>query len=594
MNLNKIIGVIVLIILFSFSVSALNISKNYYLSPSNSNTTYVTGKEYNITDLTVNSTHIGIDYRQIQFESNSSKLANITEIQNSSGYYQIFFTFNETGTYTFNYNSSINATLFVNDVEVNQTFNLTSTSHVVRYNEPTNNYVYFYDAKTSLPLVNNSITITYPTSGIVNLTTDSDGKVEFNGYYKDQLQLGNYTIAHNGQQGYLSPVTFYYNATNLPFNISYNLSTVNLTINIIDTETNNFVTVNSTVSITGIGTFYTTNGTLTFQNTTLVSDEYTVYVSSDEYTPNQKTFTFTNQADLNVSIFVINRTTTNVGRITAYVYDSALDVVSEADMRLQEYDFATQSFTEVGQRFTSSSGFGIFEILLEERSYRIVATKEIDGVTYIGYSTLNGEIFTLEENTVNIYLDTIQTPSDEVIKGLRVNVSNTDLVGNTSFHTVDFLDVNGVDQTVCLQYSYLDNYIEKELLEICEVAASGTINFDGGYLLNTSYVNIVRVYAKEGDYKRYYYEQRYAKTGGFEDNFGFFIKWLIPILYLACLAISLHLKRIDYAGYLSILVSVVFSILAPSYMSFTTVGLNICIVLINLYLSTKRTNANDI
>jgi len=453
------------------------------------------------------------------------------------------------------------------------------------------NYVYFFDEKTSDALTNKLVTIKYPSTTELSLTTDSEGKVNFSSYDSTSLQNGTYTFTYLGDLGYVSPITFNYTPDSLPFNESYNISRANLQIYIRDGETSDFVTDNMTVSITGIGTFTTTNGSLLLENTSFVSGEYTVFTSSENYTYVQRTFTYTNQEELTVTLFPFNKNTATTGTVLIRTYDSFSDVLGGVDIRVQEFDASTSSFVEVGQLTTNSNGEATFELLLKTRIYRFLATAEIDGVTYQEYSSTSGEILFLDEYVINIFFDTLTNWAEEYDEnGLSVTVTNTTLINNVSYHQATFIDANGLDRKVCISYYYMDGVREVEYTggTDCLTASSGTIQYAGGKSLDTNLTNIVKVYEEIGDRKVFYYVERYSGENSFAVLFADIIKPLIMVILLSALGLALYIKRVEIFVYLTVASSVIWGLVTPSYQSGGAVALTIVMGAMILYLAKAR------
>jgi len=487
------------------------------------------------------------------------------------------------------YNANIyNITVNAEESDTGTNYTHSSNLYVDR-----TNYVYFKDANNDNPLVSNAVTLTLPNGTQEDYTTDGEGKINYQSFRGFNFINGTTNITYDDDKGYVTPITFTYEANTLPYNLTYNISRANLNITVKDGSNNQLITENITIAVTGIGSFTTSNGTLFLENQSFVSGEYTVYVSSENYTYNQKTFTYTNQEQLSLTIYVLPLNYANVGNIYVNVYDSYLDVIAGADLRLQELDVLTSSFKEVSQRISSSGGQSVFQVLLNEKTYRIYGSVTINGVTYDSYSTTRGEIFYADGQTINIYLDTVSDVIEKEYEGLDITVTNTDLVNNVSFHEVTYFDENGLDHTVCLEYSYKNGLIKTSSEIICDTSSSGTINYDSGFLLDRDYTWMVDVYVKEGDYKRYYYTETYDKSNSFSDIFSFIIKALIGALLLLSLGLALYLERIDYFIYLAIFWFVLWSTIARSYVSLQFLGLSIVMSYFVLTMAKKKNNAEE-
>lgn len=457
------------------------------------------------------------------------------------------------------------------------------------------NYIYFQDGSSGDPLEDYNITVIYPNNDELELITDSEGKINFTTYRDYIIQEGDYEITFLGSQGYATPITFDLtkSISELPFNQTYNISRANINVSIYDETTSLLITENITLSITGIGSFVTNNGTLLLENVSFTNTTYTIYATSENYSSNQKSFTYTNQEQLDISIFLIPLTYSKLATIYVNAYDSYLDVASGADLRLQKLNPLTSTFEEVAQRTTSSSGSTAFQVLLDENVYRIYGTYEYGGIIYETYSIEEGEVFYADQQIVPIYFNTVLSFTTDRFEDLNIQVYNKTLINNVSYHEVYYYDYAGLDHTVCLEYSYMNGLIKKSSLINCSTSSSGTINYDSGYALNRSYTWIVDVYVQEGDFKRYYYTEKYPQTGSFQDIFSIIIKALIGFSFLALIVVSLYLERIDIFAYLSIFLSLFWLAITPSYLSVTFVGLNIVMSYFILDLSKKKNSSEE-
>lgn len=459
-----------------------------------------------------------------------------------------------------------------------------------------NNSVTFTDANTGNPLSGDSITIVYPNGNSASRTTNGSGVVQFPSYNSLDAQNGTYNITFQDKQGYITPILFErsYTLNNLPFSENFQINRTNLNFTFRDAVNSSLIEEDLTVIISGIGQFNVSVGFLNISNISLANQEYTVSAVGTNYFYNQKTFTFTNQENLDVDLFLFNRNETNLGLVTVEVVDGANYFISEADVRMQEYNADSDSFTEVAQSITNSNGQAFFRVLLEEKAYRFLAIKEIDDITYTGYSTQDGAVIYNDGELFTITLDTISEFVENPVDNLQVNVFNVTLVNNVSFHQVQFLDPDGTSHTVCLEYLYINGLNEDSLLKLCETGASGTISQTGGYSLNRNYTNIVEVYVQEDTYKRYFYRQVYPSIESFENLFTILIKPIIAMLILAVLSIALYWNRIDVFVYGSIIINALWTIIVPSYVTGTFLSLHIILSLFVLYLAKQRSAAESV
>ena len=528
----------------------------------------------------VSPTNKTVTYNVTTVYTSNSTIVDSIETENLN------YTLNLTNFISENYTVRVNAT----ENDTGQTYQHNSTLRV-----DFSNTLNFFDKRTGNPIENANISLDFPNNAAdLKKTTDSNGQIAFDSYQNDNLQTGEYNITFKDLQGFVSPITFTETFNTLPVNESFNLSRANLTVLIKNGDTGELITENVSVAITDIGTFSTTNGNVSIVNQSLLSQEYTVYVSSQNFTFNQKDFIYTNQEELTVEVFVLDKTDANLGTIIVNTYDSFQNALPGVDLRLQELNIDTGSFEEIGQRQTSSGGAATFQVLLEEKTYRILANYQENGETFSAFSIKEGEIFYADNQVVNIYIDTTDPVPSKELDGLRVDVTNTSLQNNISFHTVDFIDSTGVSHEVCLRYSTLDNGQKKELIEICQTGSSGTISQTGGYNLSGNFPVVVDAFVKIGSFERLQYTQTYTSEESFEQVFSPIIRWLIGISLIAALGISLYLQRPDVFLYATIAVSVIWSILAPSWMSLSLNTLNILFALSMMYISKQRSGNNVI
>ena len=563
----------------TYSFNGLNFTADYtnpsveYLQALNTTTLSNDLTEFfNITDNVTYIDSCSIDWLNIDTGYNTSTACNSSLLFGEAGVYNI----------------TINAT----DIALNS--NITTSQFKVN----PNNNITFIDATSSSPITGATITVYNPNSGSTSYVTNGTGTIVVPSLYNDHIQEGDYVFSFPNQQGYVTPINFTknVNATDVPYTETYSLYRANLTVYLRDAVTGDLITDNMSVDIQDIGSFTTVTGILFIENLSIASGQYGVYVYSDDYIFTQKTLTYTNQEVLTTTVYAFNRNTTNLGTTTATIYDSFDDKIVGADVRLQQFDPVTTSFAEVSQCFSDSNGQCSFPVLLQSVAYRIYATATVNGATYDGYSTDSGAIIYLDETQIGVRLDTIVIYGDQYLDGLTINVTNTTLINNVSYHTVDYYDAFGTTHEVCLGYYYLDGVVEKMFTELCDTGSSGTINYNNitGYAFNRSLTNIVKAYVKTTDKNILYYEQAYTNKNSFENTLGDIIKPLILLGLILALGISLYLKRIEYFIFLEIALAVVWNVVSPTFYGGVGLALNIILSLAVLNLAKKKTNANEV
>jgi len=257
-----------------------------------------------------------------------------------------------------------------------------------------NNSVYLYDIDSSSYVANANITVTYPNSNTLDLTTDTNGLITFPDYNNFTLQEGNYTIYVNNIAGYVTPITFTKSATesSLPFNQTYNISQTNLNVSIYYRLNGTAFTENANIIIQGVLNATTSTGNYNINNLTISSGTYTIQVLSDGYYTEQRVFTFDDQEDLDLSFYMLKVNETNSQTLTIRALDIAQRLVSGATIDLLEYDSSTLSYIEVSECTTNEEGECEFLIELGTKTYKWQGTKTEGGDLLFG-ETQVGETF---------------------------------------------------------------------------------------------------------------------------------------------------------------------------------------------------------
>lgn len=480
-------------------------------------------------------------------------------------------------------------------VMVSYPITITNGSSTVNLSSYGMNYIYFQDAKnTSNKLQNANITMKYPNGNILSLLTDTGGRINFSSANNVAIQNGTYNVTLEATNGYVTPITFNqtFNLSQLPFNITRNVSRANLTINTINAETGLAITgVNVTVSISNVGLYITNNGTIFIENQTMMGGTYTAFASSPTLYPAQVSFTYTNQEVLNLTIQMINTSSTNFGNYIVKVLDGYYDNIAGATISLQKYSVSTDSWEEVSRCTSDSNGQCIFGILLNQFSYRAYATKLINGVTYSAYNSMGGGLVTTNPTTVNIFLIETVTPVVDELTGLIVTPYNTTLVGNNSYLNADFNDPTGNTHTICIEYSYNVGFVNTKYPTglNCVTSASGNINNGAVYGLNGTVNNQARIYVVLADgTERTLFIYRYSGSNSFENTFSDLIAILMLFTLIILLGISMHVRNLMYFFIGVIGWCILYLVLTPSWLSMGLSVSMIVLAVVGIYMARKK------
>lgn len=454
------------------------------------------------------------------------------------------------------------------------------------------NYIRVVDNLTGLPIENMTVSITYPFGTQINKTSNADGYINFSSLYNGTFQWGTFTFEMT-KIGYLKSQTFTENLnySNLPINITYSLNPASIYVRLFDRETETLITKPATLSIVGVANYSTTNGTIHISDVSLVPRQYIAIATATGYITEQTTFTFSNQDNISLDIYLFNATSENIGSLIVQVYDDFYNLITGANTKLLEYRPVDNSFVEVAQCYTNTNGECIFSVELNTKFYIVQSSIVINNRLYTAQSTDTGELVKLDNSIIGLHLKTTEGFQVDELFDLVITPSNTSLVGNTSYLTATFSDYSNIDHTVCIAY-----YIRDGLNEIlvagptCVTGSAGIVNYAGGYSLDRSYTYVAKIYVVDSYGKKVtYYSYNYeALAGSLADAFGIYLKPLILFLLLCLLAVSIYLKNIQIFAIGSIPLSLLTLVWLPNLIGGITVTFIIIIDICIIYLSRKR------
>jgi len=410
-------------------------------------------------------------------------------------------------------------------------------------------YVYFFDNKTALPLTASKVDITYPDSSSLTKYTNNAGAVNFsaNGIY------GNYTITFTDKTGYVTPISFTeeINVSNSPINKSYSINRAKITINIYDRETKERINANVSVQIPTLLNTTTNNGSVILNNVSIVAGEYGVYTQSDNYYTEKKTITYTSQNLVEVDLYLVNKTSTDIGNLIVQVYDDFYNYIIGANVKLLEFDAVTNSFIEIAQSNSDSNGESIFQVELGTKFYIATATFTTATNVLSTQSTTTGQIIALTNTVIELHFKEAEAFIPNDLFDFSITPYNTSLIGNLSILSARFDDPANLNHKVCIGYFTQNGLNEINQSETCITGSAGYISATGGYLLDRSFSWIAKIYViGEGGEKIIYKSYPYNALEGtllteFEE---YLVKPILFAIILILLALSLYLKNIKIFG----------------------------------------------
>jgi len=427
------------------------------------------------------------------------------------------------------------------------------------------NYFYFYNGNTNTPITDANITIDLPRSTTdLELVTDVDGKVEFSSIYENVPQNGTYNITFEDLSGFITPITFtrdYSNYSSFPVNESFNISVTNLNITLYYRSNSSLFNKNASVIIEGLANHTTTNGTIYIQNSTIAAGTYRVTVSSDGYYNEEKTFTYTSQDSIDVSLYLLELNASNSGTVTIRTVDEYSRLLDNVEVNLLEYDPSTLSYIEVSECYTDSNGECKFLVETNTKSYKFTASKDI-GTSIITASTnaqifeddiSGGETVVFSEETITLTLSSQETYGINVIQNIIYNISESfNETTNISNIDVSFRSIDGTNLEVCVEYFEVVSGVETSKTgdTFCVVAASAEVTENAYFTLNRSKDYIAKVYIKTDSGNVLLESFKYNSNTSFEQMLinNATLPFFILFLWVLLIGGSLMLKNVPLTG----------------------------------------------
>lgn len=366
----------------------------------------------------------------------------------------------------------------------------------------------------------------------------------------------------------------------------------NLTINIGDITTGELIDQQVDIDILEYVTtenLSTTDGTINIPEFDPTISTPTIIAESNGYVTNSRQFEFTDKDSTNITMYLLNSTFDNSANLIVQVYDDFSNLIAGANTKLLQYIPDQDSFVEVSQCYTDTNGECIFSIELNTEFYIVQATKEIDGETFFAQSTDTGQLIKLDNTIIPLYLKTTEGYEVDPNFDLIISVTNTSLVGNTSYLTATFNDPTNDEHEVCIGYFYRTGFTDTEITSTCVNGSSGIVNFAGGYVLDSTITNIAKIYImQDGNKEIYDYYIYEALEDSFASEFSLYLKPFLLAILLGLLALSLYLKNIKIFAISTMVLSPTSIYYYPSWIGLTSISFIIILCIAIIYFTNKK------
>ena len=269
--------------------------------------------------------------------------------------------------------------------------------------------------------------------------------------------------------------------------ITFNVSPAQINVNIYDRKTGNLITDNITVELIGdLGDLNTTtSGSITFESINRPAGDYQIIASTTNYETESIYFTYTNEENLSLNIYLINSTQTNIGVATVIVKDSLSFLVESATVNLLEWKNSENSYVTTAQCQTVSDGTCLLNVELNNKLYKFQAIK--DGVS----QTTNSQILTETGKIIPITLEDITlgvTPDlDNILSSFTESINTATNISTTR---LEFTQINNIPVTACITTYKDTGFSQTQLSQNCTTSSSGILYKTNS--VNNNYDLIIR------------------------------------------------------------------------------------------------------
>jgi len=378
------------------------------------------------------------------------------------------------------------------------------------------------------------------------------------------------------------------------YNVTYTIPYALINISIYDRETRELITLNATIKISGPTVIQgnTSIGNFVYSDLTMPSGDYLLEVFVDGYTTERKEFVFSNQEELNIKVYPLNKSSLYYGVIQVIVLDQYQNRVANAKIKLLEYDYDLNGFLEVWEDRTNSNGEAFIPVELSQKRYIIRIIDPISGKSYDSSTT--GEVFYVDADTRTYIIQSGSVISrDTFIEGIHFSyiVNETLKKQNKSLIYVSYTDSTGLLEKMCLEYFEVQGLRRTKLENLTKCIESSSGSFWSDIIqLNLSKKNYEVEIVGYKDNQRILFTTIYYNSA---NSFSGLISGLgiekIIILFLYILSISLlFITNMVPVGVFALIgTTLITNILFPSIIT-GVVSSFIILILIGLIYSMSR------
>ena len=287
--------------------------------------------------------------------------------------------------------------------------------------------------------------------------------------------LRNLSCTRGGYSSYSDNI-YFVNATE-----TITLQPHNLNIIFKDEETGSVLN-GITITVGLISDNYATNFTTstgTYAINLTVPDDYTIRYQADLYGKlREYYFTLTTQSVTNLTLYLLNDTSSTDTTVTVYDSTTLLEIPS-AYVYLMRYDTLTNTYTTVAEYKTDIAGKSYFDVEHDNELYKFM-------VEYPkGTIRLTTDPLYISTANINLYISLTTDPTEAFFQwGSITGLPEYSADSNT--FDVTYNDPSFVATYYCFQIKTYGQYSTEIINSTCSSSPSGSMSL-GGMTLNTTY-----------------------------------------------------------------------------------------------------------
>jgi len=289
-------------------------------------------------------------------------------------------------------------------------------------------------------------------------------------YYNSNLAIGNNTLLFSKIGSAVTNVSFITALTGT-LNQTFEITQSKIVLSIYDRETSALITQNSDVTLIGTQGFSgnTSTGLLNITDINFISEQYQMIVESSGYGTETVFFTYDNQEELNVDVYLLSSSSPNIGYVNIVAVADTGQFVNGAICYALEWIPSASAFETRASSQTNLQGSTQLNIEIGNKAYTFRCTK--DGAS----ADTGSAIITATGSTVTITLNTATSTSEPALQGFTYSLTNSTYNSTHQRITYSWEDTNGLSVEGCLRQYKIIGINEILLSENCASSSNNEV-----------------------------------------------------------------------------------------------------------------------